>query len=417
MKTTSFAQRLEIGDQLPDIELGNVINHGSATLNPAALKKKLIILDFWATTCYACIDEFPRLDSLQKKYGDQIQIIAINPESKDSIFRYFKRFKNFQIPAIPFITGDTILSKRFPHHGVPYHVWVDSTKKINFTTFGWNANAKALEQYLQGRKLELTRIRHTDSSYIETPFKSTIADNAVFYSLLSRSVPGVSVSNGIEISGPNNYPYRITLNSAPIITLFMEAYSEGGRYNFEAGNTILFKNIRPEDLMIPADVALLDEWKKNSSYNYDLRIPPDGDINIYRCMQEDLNRYFDIKATVVKNKVDCWVIVRTSNKDKLRSKGKVSKYIHQGVHRDSLFYYHNLPMKEFVDHLQALTAYRKIPFPIVDETAYKGNADIGLSQYIDKKMTLEALRKDLKKYDLDIIQKKVAVPTLVLRRK
>jgi thiol-disulfide isomerase/thioredoxin len=33
---------------------------------------KLMILDFWATWCGACISKFPKLDSLQKKYADKL---------------------------------------------------------------------------------------------------------------------------------------------------------------------------------------------------------------------------------------------------------------------------------------------------------------------------------------------------------
>ncbi|MFC0773401.1 TlpA family protein disulfide reductase [Terrimonas alba] len=414
---TSFAQRLDIGDQLPNIQLANVINHSSTTLDLGSINKKLIILNFWATTCYACIDEFPRLDSLQRKYGDQIQIIAINPESKDSILRFFTRFKKLRIPSIPFVTGDTIMAKHFPHHGVPYHVWADSTKKINFTTFGWNANSRAIEQYLLGRKLQLSTIRYSDTMFIETSLKSPLSDNIMFHSLLTRWIPGISVGNATYVNNETNYPYRIKRSNSSILSLFIDAFSEGGRYNFQSRNAIQLRNVPLEIVDYPADIYLFDDWKKEYCYNYDLQVPPKDTEKIYRYMQQDLIRYFDINAAVITNKIDCWVIARTSKKDKIRSKGQASKYNHQGIHRDSLFYYHNMPMTSFIGGLQDLLVYREIPFPLVDETGYTGNVDIGLSLYTDKNMTLEALRKDLKKYDLAIIQRKIAIPTLVLQKR
>lgn len=48
-------------------------------LSDALKEKKLIILDFWFTTCEPCKREFPYFESAMQHYGDDVLLLAINP--------------------------------------------------------------------------------------------------------------------------------------------------------------------------------------------------------------------------------------------------------------------------------------------------------------------------------------------------
>ena len=44
--------------------------------------KGLVVLNFWATWCTACIKEIPELEALKKKYTNKAQFFAVNAGDK-----------------------------------------------------------------------------------------------------------------------------------------------------------------------------------------------------------------------------------------------------------------------------------------------------------------------------------------------
>ncbi|MBK8087718.1 MAG: redoxin domain-containing protein [Chitinophagaceae bacterium] len=82
-------QQIKTGEQCPEFKIGSTLQYRD-TVSLSDFRNKLLILDFWNTTCISCIKAFPKLDSIQKLFGNRVQIVLVNRESKDSTIAFFK---------------------------------------------------------------------------------------------------------------------------------------------------------------------------------------------------------------------------------------------------------------------------------------------------------------------------------------
>ena len=55
--------------------------------------EKAVLINVWATWCAPCIEEFPEIVTIQRKYEDRLQVIFISadfPESRDRALQFLK---------------------------------------------------------------------------------------------------------------------------------------------------------------------------------------------------------------------------------------------------------------------------------------------------------------------------------------
>src|SRR5579863_7427145 len=65
----SFAQDmplkpLPVGGQVPDLVIGRLLNSDVKSFNLKDYKDRLLILDFWSTSCATCVNEMPNVAAL-----------------------------------------------------------------------------------------------------------------------------------------------------------------------------------------------------------------------------------------------------------------------------------------------------------------------------------------------------------------
>ncbi|MFC1226797.1 TlpA family protein disulfide reductase, partial [Pedobacter sp. BG31] len=100
----------------------------SVTLN--RYRGKLILLDFWATYCVPCIASFPKMQVLQQKYQNDLQIILVNNEPLARATAFLQKRKDEHNEAFTAIVADTLLNNTFPHRTIPHYVWIGKDGKV-----------------------------------------------------------------------------------------------------------------------------------------------------------------------------------------------------------------------------------------------------------------------------------------------
>ena len=152
---------LTVGDRVPDIAFNHVINYKTPVATLSDFKGKLVILDFWATTCMSCIFHMPLCDSLQSAFNSQIQILLVNPLiSRDSLARvkrmlHLLKSRTGHRVRLPVILYDEVAYALFPFHYLPHYVWIGSDGVVKAITDADQLNAKNISALLNGGELHL----------------------------------------------------------------------------------------------------------------------------------------------------------------------------------------------------------------------------------------------------------------------
>ncbi|MCC6523214.1 MAG: TlpA family protein disulfide reductase [Polyangiaceae bacterium] len=118
------------GPKAPDFSL-KALDGSTVRLSDYA-GKKVVLLDFWATTCDPCLQEMPELVKLYKKYKDRgFEILAISADGPDSLAQVTATVhdKGMIFPVL--LDEETSVLPRYnPKRDLPCTVVVDRTGSV-----------------------------------------------------------------------------------------------------------------------------------------------------------------------------------------------------------------------------------------------------------------------------------------------
>jgi thiol-disulfide isomerase/thioredoxin len=403
---------LTVGDEVPDLTFKNTFNSSNAAIKLSDLRGKLVILDFWGVFCIPCIEEFPKLDSLQRMFSSEIQIIPVNPLDRDSIGRFFKNHPKVYLPSLPFITGDTILQKVFPHQGNPYIVWIGKDGKMLLDDVP--VTQSNIEAVLSNKTMKVPEA--VKNNYVESLFDKRWSDDMVYSSYIYK---GTDLGLKLEKSKIG----QSFSEGGTVMFLYQRAWEglTSGKYGFFRPGRTVIQTKDSSRYIKPKNLHGYDEqvWLRDNIYWYQSSIPNDKQYNPYELMKEDLNRAFHLNAGIEKRPVRCLALVRTSNINKIKTLGHkpVDSFFHAdriGKDYGSTRSLINQPFSKFSKRLTGLIEYG-LKQPFIDQTGYTGNIDIQFEADVLDGIALGNLRKALKVYDLDLVEKDVDLTVLSLK--
>jgi len=152
---------LSVGDTVPEVVMPYMYNYPSTSLKISDLKGKLVILDFWAIWCHGCLQDIAKLDSLQKEFQNQIQIVLVNDvgerdtlANKQKTIAFIDKLKSesansFSLPSS--LKRIESLEKLFPHVFIPHYVWLSGDGKVIGFTNSEQVNRINITKILKGQ--------------------------------------------------------------------------------------------------------------------------------------------------------------------------------------------------------------------------------------------------------------------------
>ncbi len=436
LKLLTIAQKGNIheivpGDSFPDVNNEKVVQYHSNTINLSSFKGRLIIIDFWNTYCSACIGALPKLEALQKKFGDSILIVPVTYQSESSIKQFLSIRKNMgkEINLLS-IVEDTLLRQLFPHEADPYEIWIDSSGKIIAITDDYTVSEKNIREILMGKALKAKN--KAGFRMVLDPYRPLLINNYgapdssfIYRSVITNHIDNLGVQRGIV---SNAKITRIYLTNQTIIDLYKFAYgSLNKNYALWMDNDQLDKRVIRDisdssklidrcEVGIRIDRSLFD---KNYLYCYDLTLPPEfNKEEALKIMIQDLNRFFKLKSSVKKCKVMCLDLI-CSSKEKLNKfrlhndiyekyksveAGKSVSSDHSGI---------TLSNNKLSDLVGLLNTYYRIPY-IMNKTNYSDSVSMVLDF---ENIQLEGIKSELQKHSLDLLPKEYKLDMLVLSDK
>lgn len=405
---------IQVGQQVPDHTINNIHNYKTTTAKLSDFKGKLVIIDFWATWCSPCVDMIPKMDSLQKVFGDKIQFISASYESENKVLPFLKKLQKGQPSNLLVIAGDTILHQLFPHKVMPHYVWIDGNGILLSITDSEEVTYDHISKFLQNQQLKLVQKKDLSIPFDETKpmliaSNGGNGDNLVYHSLLTRYTEGMGGKFYLNTTDASINP-KVMLTNASITWLFKLAYGTGTD-KFFSGKKVSYEVADRDKLTSNLTGDTYTDWmKQGNAYCYELILPGNLRDNFYTIFQDDLKRMFGQYSAIVElRKIKCLALVRTSAKDKIRTQNKMAtpeiRLERFGLKMQ------NASVSKYVTRLEIMFN-KKTSLPLIDQTGYVNAVDIELNC---DQTDLPAINEALTKYDLKWVERYSEVEILVIR--
>lgn len=400
------AQEFQINKPCPDFVIKNISGNQKSAVSIKDLKDKWIILDFFASSCTVCFQSLPKINNLQKEYGDKLTFILIGNEDGKirTVYEKFKKKFDLQLS----VAYDSSLFRKFKISVVPYYVWIDQEGMIRAISFPEDVTNENIAGFLSNKPIRTkTTVNKTafDPTQLFMQGGNGSGDTGfLFRSIFSRWNPSMQKSYPPSIEFMER-PGSFQVLGADLASLFNYAYFGAGEWNSRSPQ---YGNVFPKPIFQSASSEFTADYKTGANiYCYSLTVPPAfrNKYMLQQYMQNDLKNYFGFSARVVVQNMPCWKLVMTNEaRRKLKTRGGAPK-------RDfSLggLSYKNVSIAEIIDVLN--TRFQHYP-PFVNATEMDSAIDIEIDAVLTD---FEDFKEGLQKNGLDLVLSEKEMQVLIL---
>lgn len=149
-------RRVQVGKSVPDFEVGALQEEQTQeeqTFTPSDFEGRYLLIDFWATWCGPCIEEFPNLRSAYRRYDrDDFAILSVSLDAKrENVTGFLKERKLPWQHAFAEGTFESPIAEQFQVTGLPKPVLIGPDGRIE--AVGTDLRGERLFETLK-RKIE-----------------------------------------------------------------------------------------------------------------------------------------------------------------------------------------------------------------------------------------------------------------------
>ena len=398
---------LKVGDPVPEILLKDIVNYPKETARLSDFEGQLLILDFWATWCAPCVKAIPKLEQLQRDFGNQLQVLMVTSQPKSTITSFFST-RNSSLPSV---SGDQTLSKLFPHKHVPHEVWIKDGKVVAITD-DTEVNTENIRALLSAKATALSEKKSNFDYDLTQPLlidgNGGQSKDLQYHSVITCYLDGIG-GGGVYTDSLNSYKIR-ALNGT-----VLQLYREAVRH---MGNTVLAHPNRcismfdEQDVLPPPKVSAYSPGARDKYYCYELIIPFALKAKAGELMLDDLNRFFGsthhLHAGIEKRQVKCWILKQDGALEKLASNSPTSKITSDD---SGWLVYLKQPFPTFYRAVASL--YKNAPCPVIDQTGITSDIDIS---FPPKEKDIHRFKDYLNQYGLTLEQEFCEIDMLVIQQ-
>jgi uncharacterized protein (TIGR03435 family) len=371
--------------QQKEINFNVLLNAPQKSSSLNALKGKVVVLEFWATWCGACLTAMPHLAKLQQTFPDKLRVITISSESEKRIGAFLKSRPSNLWFAVD--TGEMI-SKFFPHQLIPHTVVISPMGEVLAYTSPEAVTALVVDSILTGKEVHLPK-------KVDVAFDSHEA-------LMNKVFPLDKIEKDRflmqqEIKGApgfsTTYPLDSTYNGRRITAINL---SMSDLYRLAYGN-VPYKRMMDKTA----------ESDRGAAYCLDIIVKDQKDL--LPTLKAELLKRFDVQARMeIQQKTVHILRIVDAEKFKtvrLNVNGKRTYYARHGEIDQQ-----GITMGDFARYLESFGTEKLL---VIDETGNSSKFDIKFTFQPENPATLTILLKEM---GLGLLKEQRGIEFLVIYR-
>jgi thiol-disulfide isomerase/thioredoxin len=397
---------LKIGDTVPNYRLSPIINAPFTSASLADFKDKWLILDFFATWCGPCVSSLPRLDSLQRVFGKDLQIIVMDSYDPPEItMAFLAKNKSFPPGGLPFVLSDTVINHWFPHTMIPHEVWIKNGV-VKAITSAQEVTMDHIRKLIAGEGSVLrTKSDRMDFNKDQSLLLTQASSEILVSSVLTRYLKGVGSRSGKSTDKRRNTIRYYYINS-PLLDLYQHAIKHKIPDNFVVLET------SDSSLFFQGELDFT-EWSERKHLCYEDTYPITApDSLVHQKMVADLNQVFELEAVIETRNMPCYVLQQSAgNTLQLTTKGGTPSTVFDK--KSPVKSIRNTTLSKLVKSMNTQLSGRPLVPIILDETRLTHPVDLQFQ--VPDIQDLSAMQKAFSNYGLQLIPTTRFIRVLVIR--